>query len=1404
MTLVRNRNTNDFNEILAKLDYELASESKNNLLSQVVHAEEFYKRVLSVMFDWNLVNINEVSSTTEAIDLVDDDLKVIVQVSVSCTSEKINKTLAKSSISEWAKRGYALKFAFVGYQDRTIKAKNIKNPYEIKFLPKEDILLSEDLVGKFSHLDISMQEKVLRIARQETGSAFMLTEDQLTRELNRSKKALGSRYCPDVDISVPETKYHDVIFAPEHIKNEVRLLVEDAVFDLNRHGANGSGNECGLLSLSDNFIEEICEKITEILSDSEAITSQQVNELIEVINQALFSLGLREDKDDETIKINRILRGLSSRLLHLEYELIEKNYFVFTGPGGIGKSHYLANLCTRALEERIPAILSLGFEFTMASAPLEQIANRFEAASAEELLSEMQRLAQSWSGRALIVIDGINEGIGKEYWIGQITRLCSTLEKYPEITLVLSVRSPYEEHVLPEAFRLDSRECEIELEGFAFLPDALEAYCDYYELDPPVMPPLGEEFCNPLFLRLMCEATKSKGQPRFLSGLDFSEALRASISGINERLSKLPYLDYDCRINVASNVLKVITACDRFEKYGYVTYEEAVSAAKKGAESYVIRPAEMVRALVEENVLSTIETGDETFVRFVYERIGDYLVAERLLDEVELSGGGVLEGRQVLLNALQNDGRQGVSEAIAVLLPEKTGIEIFEIVDKETSSKVQICELFISSLFWRPSVSFTPEIDNYIKNTILVNSDLLIKFISACIARATILDSFPNANYLHGILKNLDSGVRDAVWSWGVLKSDRAEKMVLWLWEKVDSLPEEHIKLCELFLFWCLASTHRALRDSATKVLARCLLKHPQDAAYLFEEACCANDDYVLERCIAAIYGAAANLFDKNPFVSVASQIYGYVYENDQTYPHLLVRNYTDALIDCLILSGAIQKDAFPCIHKRGKSDWYPVLVSNEDIDLILNETKKQFGENSEEENNLWWIIRSMTTEYGRGIGAYGDFGRYELGSDVGLWANQFDSDQDLANLVLWEVLKKRYRPKLHCKFDRAIEHYDRHQNRGFERISKKYQWIELHRLMARLLDNYEPFIEQIEYDEEYCQYQRHQSAQLWAFINGEYGPIPNADYEDFKQLERLEPEMHIARRTKTLVEASEVFNSLLYLRDIDPTYLEIPQKNCTTIKDLVAVEHLVPLSGDSTFDGTTLAPIFAAIRGKSYNDRYTVLSTLLTRKHCSQRTSEVHLNMCSGFLKRSDFDAFRKDYLGVGGSDVLSQERHYVYAYEFGKSYVLQQDDTIRFNEQDAFEKLVIPASVEYFWESVTDYSLDGNSVSQIQPCQQLVDYFDLKQIKPGWWIDESGEVVSFCNCMDGEYEFLFDAERLNQFLEDSELILCQGSYFEISSPDECQRVWLLSKMECAEWQTYEINREQYKRDKTAWWYDG
>ncbi|MCE0554147.1 hypothetical protein LQK80_18900 [Bacillus thuringiensis] len=80
-------------------------------------------------------------------------------------------------------------------------------------------------------------------------------------------------------------------------------------------------------------------------------------------------------------------------------------------------------------------------------------------------------------------------------------------------------------------------------------------------------------------------------------------------------------------------------------------------------------------------------------------------------------------------------------------------------------------------------------------------------------------------------------------------------------------------------------------------------------------------------------------------------------------------------------------------------------------------------------------IIKSMTTEYGRGIGAYGDFGRYVFGREVYNWKDQFD-DQDLSNIAIMRIIEYGYDEKVHGNYDKNLRYYNRHENL-VERIGK-------------------------------------------------------------------------------------------------------------------------------------------------------------------------------------------------------------------------------------------------------------------------------------------------------------------------------------------------------------------------------
>ena len=102
MTLLRHENTDEFNAVIAALNNELAVEGNLNLLSQAVHAEESFKRILNSLYGWNLENANEGTQNAEGVDLIDRDNRLVVQVSISCTKEKINQTLKKTIMKQYA------------------------------------------------------------------------------------------------------------------------------------------------------------------------------------------------------------------------------------------------------------------------------------------------------------------------------------------------------------------------------------------------------------------------------------------------------------------------------------------------------------------------------------------------------------------------------------------------------------------------------------------------------------------------------------------------------------------------------------------------------------------------------------------------------------------------------------------------------------------------------------------------------------------------------------------------------------------------------------------------------------------------------------------------------------------------------------------------------------------------------------------------------------------------------------------------------------------------------------------------------------------------------------------------------------------------------------------------------
>lgn len=119
------------------------------------------------MLKCNLENINAIKQNTEGIDLIDKGNEIIVQVSSTCTKQKIESTLAKKIFKDYS--GYHFKFIVIAGDADKLRAATFKNPYSAIFSPIDDIYDIKSLLNLVLNLSIGEQQKLYEFIRDELG-----------------------------------------------------------------------------------------------------------------------------------------------------------------------------------------------------------------------------------------------------------------------------------------------------------------------------------------------------------------------------------------------------------------------------------------------------------------------------------------------------------------------------------------------------------------------------------------------------------------------------------------------------------------------------------------------------------------------------------------------------------------------------------------------------------------------------------------------------------------------------------------------------------------------------------------------------------------------------------------------------------------------------------------------------------------------------------------------------------------------------------------------------------------------------------------------------------------------------------------------------------------------------------
>lgn len=164
-----NRTTyfNSCEEKLSTLCTRIELRGKLNILDMHLHSEDFYLNLLNLLFGYSLQNINQVAHNVEAIDLVDNQNKIVVQVSATASKVKVQKTLSKN-FDNYV--GYTFKFVSISKDASKLRTISFNKPNTLIFWPQNDIYDIQTLLNEILHLEISKQADIYSFLKRELQS----------------------------------------------------------------------------------------------------------------------------------------------------------------------------------------------------------------------------------------------------------------------------------------------------------------------------------------------------------------------------------------------------------------------------------------------------------------------------------------------------------------------------------------------------------------------------------------------------------------------------------------------------------------------------------------------------------------------------------------------------------------------------------------------------------------------------------------------------------------------------------------------------------------------------------------------------------------------------------------------------------------------------------------------------------------------------------------------------------------------------------------------------------------------------------------------------------------------------------------------------------------------------------
>ncbi len=751
---------------------------------------------------------------------------------------------------------------------------------------------------------------------------------------------------------------------------------------------------------------------------------------------------------------------------------------LLTGEAGQGKTHLFCDAGQRAVNAGRPAIVLLGGQFS-GRRVWSEIADRLGLGQvgSEVLIGAMQAAAEASNAPFMLLIDALNEAENPSAWQNELPGLLAEVARNPWISIGVSVRSTYRKIVLPSDGL--SNFAEVEHRGFTGRElEATERFFNAFGLEQPGIPLLVPEFTNPLFLKLYCEGLKGLGLSAPSTGeTHVSEVFEHYLKSKADRISNRLKLDPVARPvqGAIEGFCKALADANR-DRLARDHATENINEFAPGRNQW---PDTMLGALLSESVLTadvawdSDSAGRVEVIRFTYQRFADYRIGSALLDPLDGDPERLTEGLadgEPLRNRLL-EAPAGWIEALAVQMPEQFGIELLDATEWRLGSfkRRQWDEAFVRSISARRPSAVTQRSGELLRE-VQQRSPGLSKLLLETILSVAPSPEHPlNADFLHKWIKRMSMPERDVAWSiptyFAFDYGGTLDRLIRWAAQgPYPDCSNEVVELATVPIVWTFTSPNRRMRDYATKALSKLLSGHLSVLPSLISRFDGIDDPYVIERLAVVSHGAVlcGGSEAKSQAVAVAKELKRVALAEIQV-PNIITRDAVRGTYEWCARHGLIDRNMYQEVRPPYGS------ASPEEP-----RTKKESEEKYEGEEVDGHATKFPYSDLFSSIFGIGDFGKYVIQPKLESFSRcPLSSPQpqigkptrhawtewpdELAQRWVFErVLSLGWTPEKFAEFDqRQVRYRTGRSEHKPERFGKKYQWIALRELIARVADNF-------------------------------------------------------------------------------------------------------------------------------------------------------------------------------------------------------------------------------------------------------------------------------------------------------------------------------------------------------------